>query len=80
MLLPERFGVDISRYLQTDLQSQYQSEAQQDLGWIRLGLGFRNLNDPNWPLQSICYYAMPYSTAFCVLLNWQTHFKIWLEN
>lgn len=58
MLLPERFGVDISRYLQTDLQSQYQSEAQQDLGWIRLGLGFRNLNDPNWPYEA-------YATMLC---------------
>lgn len=66
MLLPERFGVDISRYLQAGLQSQYQSEAQQDLGWIRLGLGFRNLNDPNWPLRGICYYAI-LNSLLCVV-------------
>lgn len=36
MLLTERFGVDISVYLQTDLERQYQSEAQQvfGFGWV----------------------------------------------
>lgn len=35
MLLPERFGVDISRYLQAGLQSQYQrpNKIWVGLGW-----------------------------------------------